>query len=667
MDAIMDLTARAVSFITFMQDVFLKGSVQPGNNEITQDITKILASDFEEDLCICIDFIRDKEALLKAENGRPADGIEKLINIESKIAELVWIRAENLDDKDKEAAKLYIIQLCTNLKDWLIKSNLVEVNGEGAFALFYPPYVWREAISTTIYANVNKREALAKALEYVPIHIILALGGGIYDAPQQRLLLWWQLEEAADEINANKKAGHIQLNAAEETLVLQFKKDVYKKYSDSPVSDAGQAIINTFYSQRIIYLLRRYEEIRNGLLANNAPLSFEYVFYDELIEISKNRELREKELLLAVEYLKAGKQLSNKKDTRNSDPKDTTKNNVAAVAPTSPNTTDIMVRAKSMRLFALAFSGGGIRSATFNLGILQGLAKKGVISKVDYLSTVSGGGYIGSWLATWIKRDGSVAKVTDRLNPQKSPDPLGEEVRPIRWLRMFSNYFAPNKSLMSVDSWTVGVTWLRNMLLNQVIILLLLLTLLLFGNIVFELWRSYPIWGEHTMFVNIVWIVLLFVIAMIAGMGMHAYLHKPLMLLNKDRTDVVHNWLKYFVIAGAFIISAYFFSNTVCPTSGTHFQLIFNKIQHLYIPGLAIFVSLLLIAYLGGYQNCIKSFNLKNNKNTFFTRLWSAAKPHFIIITTAVLSTLVGIVCLAFAWNFLQSVKRMPLRGYGPA
>jgi len=52
----------------------------------------------------------------------------------------------------------------------------------------------------------------------------------------------------------------------------------------------------------------------------------------------------------------------------------------------------------------LAFSGGGIRSATFHLGVLQALAEYGLLKQVDYLSTVSGGGYIGSWLARWIRK-----------------------------------------------------------------------------------------------------------------------------------------------------------------------------------------------------------------------------------------------------------------------
>src|SRR5574341_384045 len=54
--------------------------------------------------------------------------------------------------------------------------------------------------------------------------------------------------------------------------------------------------------------------------------------------------------------------------------------------------------ASASDLAGLAFSGGGIRSATFNLGILQALAELRLLHRFDYLSTVSGGGYIGSWL-----------------------------------------------------------------------------------------------------------------------------------------------------------------------------------------------------------------------------------------------------------------------------
>lgn len=49
----------------------------------------------------------------------------------------------------------------------------------------------------------------------------------------------------------------------------------------------------------------------------------------------------------------------------------------------------------------LALSGGGIRSATFSLGVMQQLARAKWLARVDYLSTVSGGGYIGASL-TWL-------------------------------------------------------------------------------------------------------------------------------------------------------------------------------------------------------------------------------------------------------------------------
>jgi hypothetical protein len=52
----------------------------------------------------------------------------------------------------------------------------------------------------------------------------------------------------------------------------------------------------------------------------------------------------------------------------------------------------------------LAISGGGIRSAAFATGVLQGLVAGGLLEKVDYLSTVSGGGYIGSSLTWYLTR-----------------------------------------------------------------------------------------------------------------------------------------------------------------------------------------------------------------------------------------------------------------------
>lgn len=118
----------------------------------------------------------------------------------------------------------------------------------------------------------------------------------------------------------------------------------------------------------------------------------------------------------------------------------------------------------------LALSGGGIRSATFNLGILQALAKHDMLGHFDYLSTVSGGGYIGAWLSALIQRSESgIAGAKAVLYPAAQPR---EEAQPLRFLRRYSNYLTPRMGF-SGDTLAATATFLRNFGLN----LLPLLTL----------------------------------------------------------------------------------------------------------------------------------------------------------------------------------------------
>ena len=125
-------------------------------------------------------------------------------------------------------------------------------------------------------------------------------------------------------------------------------------------------------------------------------------------------------------------------------------------------------------LTGLAFSGGGIRSATFSLGVLQALAEKGLLHQFDYLSTVSGGGYIGSWMAALALRLKETGKSFDQveaaLSPHKyEPDQLSEPPV-LHWLRLYSNYLTPHKGAISGDTWAMVGTWMRNVLLNQTIL-----------------------------------------------------------------------------------------------------------------------------------------------------------------------------------------------------
>src|SRR5262249_26169098 len=132
-------------------------------------------------------------------------------------------------------------------------------------------------------------------------------------------------------------------------------------------------------------------------------------------------------------------------------------------------------------LVGLCFSGGGIRSATFNLGVLQGLAELGLLRRFDYLSSVSGGGYIHQWLAAWIRRTSTANStkvdplagvaafnvVNDPVRP--APD-NGDTVDPlqIHWLRRYSNYLTPMRGFFTADTWVAVATWFRNTLLNQI-------------------------------------------------------------------------------------------------------------------------------------------------------------------------------------------------------
>jgi len=123
-------------------------------------------------------------------------------------------------------------------------------------------------------------------------------------------------------------------------------------------------------------------------------------------------------------------------------------------------------------LSALCFSGGGIRSATFNLGVIQALAKLGLLVRFDYLSSCSGGGYIAGWLKTWLHRQPieEVAQVLADSSAQEKFDPLLPEPPPLRHLREYSNYLTPRLGLFSPDTWTAAALIIRNMLLNWLVL-----------------------------------------------------------------------------------------------------------------------------------------------------------------------------------------------------
>ena len=132
---------------------------------------------------------------------------------------------------------------------------------------------------------------------------------------------------------------------------------------------------------------------------------------------------------------------------------------------------------------ALCLSGGGVRSAAFNLGVLQGLARLELLDRFHYLSTVSGGGYIGCWLSAWRHR--CEKGILDISRGLSWPDRIGSaEVSPrvpdaISNLRRATNYLTPVKGILSPDTWATITIVGRNLILNHLVIVPLIAAFLL--------------------------------------------------------------------------------------------------------------------------------------------------------------------------------------------
>ncbi|HPO17710.1 MAG TPA: hypothetical protein PLO07_00805, partial [Rubrivivax sp.] len=141
------------------------------------------------------------------------------------------------------------------------------------------------------------------------------------------------------------------------------------------------------------------------------------------------------------------------------------------------------------RPHALCLSGGGIRSATFCLGVLQWLAQHGRLKDFHYLSTVSGGGCIGSWLVNglhqaakdggvggsdaWLQRVGQSSGSVGGAACAGAARSAGEGKDPVAPLRAFSNYLSPSGG-MSGDAFSLAAIFIRNLLLNALVWLSLL-------------------------------------------------------------------------------------------------------------------------------------------------------------------------------------------------
>ncbi|MEO5817327.1 MAG: patatin-like phospholipase family protein [Gemmatimonadaceae bacterium] len=186
---------------------------------------------------------------------------------------------------------------------------------------------------------------------------------------------------------------------------------------------------------------------------------------------------------------------------------------------------EVFKRVRCHDTAALCLSGGGIRSATFAIGVIRGLAHFGLLSKFDYLSTVSGGGYAGSWLSAWMHHT-SAHEVQEQLR-LSGREKLAPEPQPMLHLRRYSHFLTPRVGMFSTDTWTLLATIGRNLLLNWLVLIPLIASALLVPRFVVSILRidtSELMWplGGHERFV----LLELLAVGLALGIWASRYVHR---------------------------------------------------------------------------------------------------------------------------------------------
>ena len=192
----------------------------------------------------------------------------------------------------------------------------------------------------------------------------------------------------------------------------------------------------------------------------------------------------------------------------------------------------------------LALSGGGVRSASFNLGLLQALHAQGFLKWIDYLSTVSGGGYIGSSLSWFLAQNNGKF-------PFSKTSPNNSDNRPLRWLRRHANYLCPGDGL---DLWALFAAILRGVFINFLIIIPIFFTLTYFLSwnllplhAVIKSWPGMMIfskWPRGDFFFLFFCTGILMLIILLLFFFMYAVLSriKPIPFLKHRKFSVQYGW-----------------------------------------------------------------------------------------------------------------------------
>jgi hypothetical protein len=122
----------------------------------------------------------------------------------------------------------------------------------------------------------------------------------------------------------------------------------------------------------------------------------------------------------------------------------------------------VLTPPEAANVVGLALSGGGIRSAAFCLGALQALESTKVLQHVDYLSTVSGGGYIGCSLTACLEQSGHRGWEFPFTSGLKEDEPPA-----LQHIRDYSNYLFPHGA---IDFLYNASIYARGLVVNAVLV-----------------------------------------------------------------------------------------------------------------------------------------------------------------------------------------------------
>lgn len=145
-------------------------------------------------------------------------------------------------------------------------------------------------------------------------------------------------------------------------------------------------------------------------------------------------------------------------------------------------------------LTGLALSGGGIRSACFGMGLVAALQHTGLFRSIDYLSTVSGGGYLGAHISSWYARlheespAEQAGKPTEAVFPFPPREASGAQGRSVRQLIYGGDYI--------VDGLTAFNKYLIGLLFNNLAVISLMVSI---AALVAWFWRlfDYPVVRDY--------------------------------------------------------------------------------------------------------------------------------------------------------------------------